>query len=69
MELFTIGHSNHELKVFISLLQKHSVTAIADVRSYPYSPLLLLKAFPLFLIITAIAFVIIPFNFFLCFCC
>ncbi len=37
MELFTIGHSNYEMKVFISLLQKHGVTAIADVRSSPYS--------------------------------
>ena len=37
MELFSIGHSNYEMGVFISLLQKHGVTAIADVRSYPYS--------------------------------
>ena len=37
MELFTIGHSNQEIKAFISLLQKHRITAVADVRSYPYS--------------------------------
>lgn len=37
MELFTIGHSNYEIKTFISLLKKHGVTAIADVRSSPYS--------------------------------
>jgi uncharacterized protein (DUF488 family) len=37
VELFTIGHSNYEIKTFISLLQKHEVTAIADVRSSPYS--------------------------------
>lgn len=37
MELFSIGHSNYEIKVFISLLQKHGVTAVADVRSHPYS--------------------------------
>ena len=37
MELFSIGHSNHEIDVFISLLQKHRVTAVADVRSHPYS--------------------------------
>lgn len=37
MELFSIGHSNYEINVFISLLQKHGVTAVADVRSHPYS--------------------------------
>ena len=37
MELFSIGHSNHEIGAFISLLQKHQVTAVADVRSHPYS--------------------------------
>ena len=37
MELFTIGHSNHTIEGFISLLQQHSVTALADVRSHPYS--------------------------------
>ncbi|AMA08916.1 DUF488 domain-containing protein [Picosynechococcus sp. PCC 73109] len=37
MELFSIGHSNHDIDNFISLLQKHEVTAVADVRSYPYS--------------------------------
>ena len=35
--LFTIGHSNHELPVFIELLRQHGVTAVADVRSSPYS--------------------------------
>ncbi len=37
MDLFSIGHSNYEIEVFISLLQKHGVTAVADVRSHPYS--------------------------------
>ncbi len=37
MELLTVGHSNYEMKAFISLLQKHGVTAVADVRSSPYS--------------------------------
>ncbi|MGB3206048.1 MAG: DUF488 domain-containing protein [Crinalium sp.] len=37
MELFTIGHSNHSLEAFLALLKKHNITAIADVRSYPYS--------------------------------
>jgi uncharacterized protein (DUF488 family) len=37
MEIFTIGHSNHSIETFITLLQKHGVTALADVRSHPYS--------------------------------
>ena len=37
MELFSVGHSNYEMNVFVSLLQKHGVTAVADVRSQPYS--------------------------------
>ena len=37
MELFTIGHSNLSIEAFVSLLQKHSITAVADVRSHPYS--------------------------------
>lgn len=37
MELLTIGHSNHSIETFITLLQKHQVTAVADVRSHPYS--------------------------------
>lgn len=37
MGLLSIGHSNHEIDAFISLLQMHGVTAIADVRSHPYS--------------------------------
>ena len=35
--IFTIGHSNHELTHFLSLLSRHGVNAIADVRSQPYS--------------------------------
>jgi len=37
MQLFTIGHSNHSIKTFIELLKKHEITALADVRSRPYS--------------------------------
>lgn len=37
MELFTVGHSNHTIEAFMALLQKHEVTALADVRSHPYS--------------------------------
>ncbi len=35
--LFTIGHSTHPIEDFIILLKKHGVTAVADVRSQPYS--------------------------------
>ena len=37
--LFTIGHSTHEWVEFVALLQKHAVTAVADVRSQPSSRL------------------------------
>lgn len=37
MKLFTIGHSNHSIEFFLSLLQKHEISAVADVRSHPYS--------------------------------
>jgi uncharacterized protein (DUF488 family) len=37
MKIFTIGHSNHSIGTFIGLLKRNSITAIADVRSYPYS--------------------------------
>ena len=36
-KLFTIGHSNLDIKDFISFLSQHNVTALADVRSSPYS--------------------------------
>ena len=36
-QLFTIGHSNHPLEQFVALLRMHGVTAVADVRSTPYS--------------------------------
>ena len=35
--LYTIGHSTHETQKVIDLLRRHSVTAVADVRSRPYS--------------------------------
>jgi len=35
--VLTIGHSTHSLEAFIALLQRHDVTAVADVRSAPYS--------------------------------
>ncbi|MFN5953986.1 MAG: DUF488 family protein [Dolichospermum sp.] len=37
MKIFTIGHSNHTIETFIELLHQHQVTALADVRSSPYS--------------------------------
>lgn len=37
MRLLTIGHSNHEAGAFLALLARHGVTAVADVRSAPYS--------------------------------
>ena len=37
MELYTIGHSNHSLERFMELLTAHSITAVGDVRSSPYS--------------------------------
>lgn len=35
--LYTVGHSTHSLKEFTELLEQHSVNAVADVRSSPYS--------------------------------
>lgn len=35
--VFTIGHSTHSLEAFVALLRQHEVTALADVRSAPYS--------------------------------
>ncbi len=35
--LFSIGHSNYPLEVFLGLLQKHQIEVIVDVRSNPYS--------------------------------
>ena len=36
-EVFTIGHSNHPIGAFLMLLEQHRATAVADVRSVPYS--------------------------------
>ena len=35
--IFTIGHSTHPLEAFVALLQQHGITALADVRSSPFS--------------------------------
>ncbi len=36
-DLFSLGHSNHSLERFLELLENAGVTAVADVRSSPYS--------------------------------
>ena len=35
--IYTIGHSTHTSEAFLELLRKHNVTAVADVRSAPFS--------------------------------
>jgi len=35
--IYTIGHSNHDIQAFLSLLINSDITALADVRSNPYS--------------------------------
>jgi uncharacterized protein (DUF488 family) len=35
--LYTIGHSNHDADAFVDLLRRSGISAIADVRSSPYS--------------------------------
>jgi len=41
--IYSIGHSNHSLEYFISLLHKYNIEAIADIRRFPRS-----KKFPYF---------------------
>jgi len=36
-DIYTIGHSNHELEYLMGLLAQHHISAVADVRSSPYS--------------------------------
>ena len=35
--VFTVGHSTHPSPFLLDLLRRHGVTAVADVRSQPYS--------------------------------
>jgi len=35
--IFTVGHSNHSLEVFIGLLKSHKIEVLVDVRSKPFS--------------------------------
>lgn len=37
LPILTVGHSNHTFEAFAALLCHHAVTAVADVRSAPYS--------------------------------
>jgi uncharacterized protein (DUF488 family) len=37
IELFTIGHSTHEIGIFVELLRSHGISVVVDVRSHPYS--------------------------------
>lgn len=36
-KIYTVGHSTQPFKLFLSLLLKNHITAVADVRSSPYS--------------------------------
>ena len=35
--VYTIGHSNGTVERLVGMLQQHGITAVADVRSRPYS--------------------------------
>lgn len=35
--VWTVGHSNHEPERFVDLLRQYGISAVADVRSEPYS--------------------------------
>lgn len=35
--VYTVGHSNHPIEQFVQILNRNGITAIADVRSHPYS--------------------------------
>ena len=37
MTVYTVGHSNHPIEQFLALLDGNGITAIADVRSQPFS--------------------------------
>jgi uncharacterized protein (DUF488 family) len=39
LTVLTVGHSNHTLESLLQLLSRHKVSAVADVRSAPYSRL------------------------------
>lgn len=37
MQIYSIGHSNHQPDRFLNLLRQHRIEAVVDVRSRPYS--------------------------------
>jgi uncharacterized protein (DUF488 family) len=37
MQIFTIGHSNHQIEIFLDFLQRYEIEVLVDVRSQPYS--------------------------------
>jgi uncharacterized protein (DUF488 family) len=37
IQVYTLGHSNHPIEKFLHLLEEHAITAVADVRSQPFS--------------------------------
>jgi uncharacterized protein (DUF488 family) len=37
LRILTVGHSNHDAEHFVALLRRHGVSAVADVRSAPFS--------------------------------
>ncbi|MGH9544321.1 MAG: DUF488 family protein [Terriglobales bacterium] len=39
MTIYTVGHSTNTFEQLVSLLKRHDITAVADVRSQPYSRL------------------------------
>ena len=36
-QMYTIGHSTHDVNFFIEILKKFNINALVDVRSMPYS--------------------------------
>lgn len=43
MKIYTIGHSDRSMEKFLSLLEKHDIKILVDIRAYPHS-----KRFPHF---------------------
>ena len=37
MEIWTVGHSRHPIEIFVDLLKRHNIDAIADVRRFALS--------------------------------
>jgi uncharacterized protein (DUF488 family) len=35
--IWTVGHSNHDFEAFVTLVRRHRIAYLLDVRSYPYS--------------------------------